>query len=62
MTEFITGLALGGLFTFFVMEYKKWKSCFMQGHTEIKKSAENMQWQNLMNYDGTGRGQNKGED
>ncbi|MBQ3009423.1 MAG: hypothetical protein IJD80_07550 [Oscillospiraceae bacterium] len=62
MTEFITGLVLGALLTFFLMEYHKWKSCFIAGKTPQYKNTENIQWQNLMNYDGTVRGQSISED
>lgn len=62
MTEFITGLVLGAMLVFFAMEYHRWKSCFVARKSEGRKNNENAQWNNLMSYDGTERGQNLNED
>lgn len=57
MTEFITGLVLGGLLVFFTMEFHRWKSRFIADRQPREKNTENAQWHNLMNYDGSERGQ-----
>lgn len=62
MTEFITGLVLGGMLVFFIMEYRKWITYLNADRFINDKSAETGQWQNLMNYDGSGRGQINRED
>ena len=62
MTEIITGLVLGAMLTFFVTQYHRWKSCFIADNTTRDKLTDNAQWQNIMNYDGSGRGQVKDED
>lgn len=59
MTEFITGLLLGGLLVFCVMEYHRWKSCFITGTAPEDKNGENARWHNLMSYDGSERGQSE---
>ncbi|MBQ8604359.1 MAG: hypothetical protein IJ410_05925 [Oscillospiraceae bacterium] len=62
MSEFITGLVLGIALTFFTTQYYKWKSCFIAGRLHSEKNNDNVQWQNIMNYDGSGRGQRRDED
>ena len=62
MTEFITGLVLGGLLMFCLCEYHRWKSAFITGSMPKEKSTENTQWHNLLSYDGSERGQMKLED
>ena len=56
MTEFITGLVLGGLTMFCLLEIKSWKM-YISSVAAPKNLGENIQWQNLMNYDGSERGQ-----
>ncbi len=60
MADFITGLILGGLLVFFTMEYKRRKSYFITGADY--KNSDNVQWRNMMNYDGSERGQKISED
>ena len=62
MAEFITGLRLGVRLTFCITQYSKWKSCLIAENSPVEKSAGNAQWQNLINYDGSGRGQIIDED
>ncbi len=62
MTEFITGLVLGTALTFFITQYHKWKSCLISDAAAGEKDNGNTQWQNVMNYDGSGRGQRIDED
>ena len=57
MTEFITGLVLGGLLVFCVMEFHRWKSCLIGQATTGERTDNNTQWHNLMNYNGSERGQ-----
>lgn len=56
MVEFFTGLFLGSTLTFSVMQYAKWKRFFIS-QSKAVQFGENIQFQNLMNYDGTQRGQ-----
>ena len=62
MAEFITGLLLGILLTFFATQYNKWKSCFIAEKSAGEKSSDNAQWHNIISYDGSGRGQITDED
>lgn len=57
MAEFITGVVLGGLLVFFTMEFHRWKSCFISQVSTGEKADGNPQWHNLMNYNGSERGQ-----
>ena len=57
MTDFITGLVLGGLLVFCLMEFNRWKSIVIHQASESVKQDSNTQWQNLMNYNGSERGQ-----
>lgn len=57
MAEFITGLVLGGLLVFCVMEFHRWKSCLISQALNTEKTDNNVQWHNLMNYNGSERGQ-----
>ena len=57
MMEFITGLVLGGLLVFCLMEFRHWQSFIVQQGTVNAKQDGNTQWQNLMNYNGSERGQ-----
>ena len=61
MTEFITGLVLGTALTFFITQYHRWKSCLIADSTAKERTNDNTQWQNIMNYDGSGRGQKTDE-
>ncbi|MBR5521117.1 MAG: hypothetical protein IKU54_03885 [Oscillospiraceae bacterium] len=61
MNDFITGLLLGGAFTFFITEYHRWKSFIISGGNHGEKNGENVQLQNIMNYDGSERGQKTDE-
>ncbi len=56
MIEFITGVVLGGLAVFCVSELKRWKA-YVTSSAAPKNPGESIQWQNLMNYDGSERGQ-----
>ncbi len=60
MADFITGLVLGALLVFFTMEYKRRKSYFVSSREH--RNSDNVQWRNLMNYDGSERGQKISED
>jgi len=62
LTDFITGLILGAMLVFFITEYRKWIAVLTKDRCVKEKSGENSQWQNLMNYDGSGRGQINRED
>lgn len=62
MSEFITGLLLGSAFTFFITQYHKWKSCLIEGRLNYEKNGDSLQWQNIMSYDGSGKGQKRDED
>ena len=57
MTEFITGLVLGGLLVFCVTEFHRWKVYLISQGGTGEKNDSNTQWHNLMNYNGSERGQ-----
>lgn len=57
MMEFVTGLVLGGLLVFCLMEFKYWRSYIIRQLCGNDKGETNAQWQNLMNYSGSERGQ-----
>ena len=57
MAEFITGLVLGGLLVFCLMEFHRWKSYMISQSSGTEKTDSNTQWHNLMNYNGSERGQ-----
>lgn len=57
MTEFIIGLILGGLLVFCLMEFNRWKMFMIQQFSATPKQDGNIQWRNLINYDGSERGQ-----
>ena len=60
--EFMAGMILGGLMIFCITEYHRVKCRIIAEGYSAEKNTENSQWKNLMNYDGTGRRQNTGED
>ena len=62
MTEFVMGLVLGGLLVFTIMEYHRWKSRIVSGRYTADSGTEAAQWANMMNYDGSERGQMNYED
>ena len=57
MTEFIVGLVLGGLLVFTLMEYRRWKSRIVSSIYTADTGTETAQWHNMMNYNGSERGQ-----
>ena len=57
MTDFITGLLLGGMLVFCLMEFRRWKSIVAHQVSATVKQDGNTQWQNLINYNGSERGQ-----
>ncbi len=61
MVEFVTGLVLGGMLVFFAGEYRRVKLLLIPENKRRIHTAENIQWQNMMNYDGTERGQERFE-
>ena len=61
MTEFISGILIGALLVFCRTEYEKIKSRLIGDGFSAEKNGETSQWTNLMNYDGTGRGQTSDE-
>ena len=60
MIEFVTGLVLGGLTVFCLSEVKRWKM-YITSASAPKNPGESIQWQNLMNYDGSERRQKNSE-
>lgn len=56
MIEFITGLIVGGVAIFCILEIKRLK-VYTAAAAAPKNPGESIQWQNLMNYDGSERGQ-----
>ena len=60
--EFMAGIILGGFMVLCITEYRRVKSRIISDRYAEEKNTENRQWNNLMNYDGTERRQNTGED
>jgi len=57
MAEFLTGVLLGGLLVFCIMELYHWKNYIISQAFTMEKTDGNTQWNNLMNYNGSERGQ-----
>ena len=62
MTEFIMGVLIGSMLIFAAKEYQQLKAVIMEKNTAVDKNTDSLQWANLMNYNGTVRGQITVED
>lgn len=58
MADSILGLLAGGFLGFSFLMYDRWKNRYIFKPSASKKDMEDRQWQNMMNYNGTERGQN----
>ena len=61
MIEFLLGCTLGALLMFCYYQYRRWQEFYSKDISAAQKSNNVTQLENMMNYDGSIRGQKEFE-